>query len=471
MAFRGTGAAEASPTLSPVDSSISGRIEERFALARGRDARATEWGSVVGVPMHAILVAVGSHGDVHPFVGLGLALRSRGHRVTVATNEHFASLVRRVGLEFHAIGSDEKFREGIADADVWHARRGFQTIMRWVSPLIGPVYEFIRDNYVPGETVVAASTLGFGARVAEEKLGVPTAMVHLSPAVFRSLIDPPTLPGAGFLKWLPAPLAKVFWSLGDRFMLDAKIAPVLNEYRATLGLSRRTSIFGDYIHSPRRVIGMFPEWFAAPPVDWPAQVRLAGFPLYDEKGVEPLSSELQHFLDAGDAPIGFTPGSAMVHGNEFFQTAADACVRLGRRGILLTRHVEQIPRTLPDNVKHFAYAPFSELLPRCAALVHHGGIGTTSQALRAGTAQLVMPMSHDQPDNAARVKKLGCGDVIAPSKFKPRAVAEKLDRLLREEMVAGACRGCARRFENVDALGTASKWLEEMLSSRAAVLT
>src|SRR5262249_1515739 len=115
--------------------------------------------------MHAILVAIGSHGDVHPFVGLGLTLRSRGHRVTIPTNEHFESLVRRVGLEFHSIGTDEKFREGLRDADVWHASRGFKTIMHWISPLIAPIYELIRDNYVPGETVVAASSLGLGARI------------------------------------------------------------------------------------------------------------------------------------------------------------------------------------------------------------------------------------------------------------------------------------------------------------------
>ena len=72
----------------------------------------------------------------------------------------------------------------------------------------------------------------------------------------------------------------------------------------------------------------------------------------------------------------------------------------GRRGLLLSRHREHIPRTLPSDVRHVEYAPFSELLPRCAALVHHGGIGTSAQALAAGVPQLIMPMGHDQPDNS-----------------------------------------------------------------------
>ncbi len=298
---------------------------------------------------------------------------------------------------------------------------------------------------------------------------MPTASIHLQPAVFRSATELPEFPLRPLFQRMPAGVVNALFRFADRVLLDPPIAPAVNEYRASLGLPPVRGIFRDYVNSPRRVIGMFPDWFAAKAPDWPVQARLAGFPLYDERGVEPLPAELQRFLD-GDPPIAFTPGSAMVHGEQFFQTAADACVRLGKKGILLTRHGEQIPKKLPENVRHFAYAPFSELLPRCAALVHHGGIGTTSQALRAGTPQLIMPMSHDQPDNAMRVKKLGCGDSIARRKFKPKAVAEKLDRLLRNPMTKGACKACAHRFDHADALGNAAKWMEELIEARQPVL-
>ena len=112
---------------------------------------------------------------------------------------------------------------------------------------------------------------------------------------------------------------------------------------------------------------------------------------------------------AGEPPIVFTPGSAMYHGQDFFRASVEACKQLNRRGILLTRHAEQIPADLPATIRHFSYAPFSLLLPRAAALVHHGGIGTSAQAMAAGCRQLITPFAHDQFDNADRLRRLGEG--------------------------------------------------------------
>ena len=143
----------------------------------------------------------------------------------------------------------------------------------------------------------------------------------------------------------------------------------------------------------------------------------------------------------------------MSHGHEFFDAAAEACRLLGRRGLLLTRHTEHLPATLPPGVIHVPYAPFSELLPRCAALVHHGGIGTTAQALAAGVPQLVMPMSHDQPDNAERLRKLGVGDEVSVKKFRAPAVAAKLRGLIESDEVARRCAEVAARFVGRAAAG------------------
>jgi UDP:flavonoid glycosyltransferase YjiC (YdhE family) len=178
------------------------------------------------------------------------------------------------------------------------------------------------------------------------------------------------------------------------------------------------------------MMGLWPQWYAPAQIDWPKQSKLAGFPLWDERGLEPLSPKLEAFLAAGEKPIAFTPGSAMWQGDDFFAAAVDACKRLGRRGLLLSRHSDHIPADLPAEVMHVEFAPFSELLPRVAALVHHGGIGTTSQALQAGVPQLIMAMSHDQPDNAARVEKLGVGLPISPTAFDGKTVAKRLNRFV-----------------------------------------
>ncbi len=132
-----------------------------------------------------------------------------------------------------------------------------------------------------------------------------------------------------------------------------------------------------------------------------------------------------------DKPIAFTPGSAMSHARDFFQASADACAKLKRRGILLTRHLENIPDSLPEGVIHVSYAPFSELLPHCAAIVHHGGIGTTAQALQSATPQLIMPMSHDQPRQRRPTEKARRGGLDHGEELSPRRRGGKAARLDR----------------------------------------
>jgi len=136
----------------------------------------------------------------------------------------------------------------------------------------------------------------------------------------------------------------------------------------------------------------------------------------------------------------------MQHAHEFFTAAAEACKRLGRRGMLLTRHSDQLPGELPSGVRHFSFLPFGLLLPRVAATVFHGGIGTVAQALRAGVPQLIMPMAHDQPDNADRLVKLGVGRMLWPRDFTGPAVARELSALLDDPAVAMRCRDLATRF-------------------------
>ena len=157
-----------------------------------------------------------------------------------------------------------------------------------------------------------------------------------------------------------------------------------------------------------------------------------------------VAPEIEEFIAVGQPPIVFTPGSAHTHAIPFWRAAVDACQRLGRRGMLLTRHVEQIPSDLPDEVRHFPYVPFSDVLDRCAALVYHGGVGTLSQALAAGVPHLIMPMAHDQPDNAVRIKCLGVGDYLWPNQFRGPRVAQMLEELLSSAAVASACQQIAQ---------------------------
>ena len=411
-----------------------------------------------------LVVPVGSAGDVHPFVGIALALRARGHDVTVVTNPYFAPLVERVGLPLAPIGTVAQYEAITADPRLWHRLHGLGVVAAGVATGTAPLYRLVEQERARGDLMVVAHPLAFGARVAHEMLGVPLVTLQLAPVTFWSLHETPVpARGLGSINALPRPVKRALLAIGER-LADRVLAPPVNRFRGGLGLPPVRRIASRWWHSPQRVIGLFPDWFAAPQPDWPPQATLTGFPLYDEAGVTGVPPEVDAFLDeaqaAGEPPVVFAPGSGNRQARRFFAAACDACRRLGRRGLLLTRYAEHLPDALPPGVRRADYAPFSAVLPRAAALVHHGGIGTAAQALAAGRPQLVMPMTFDQPDNAARLRRLGVARVLPPERFSGPAVARELAALLQSAEVARRCADVARRFDGTDAVGRTCEIIE-----------
>jgi rhamnosyltransferase subunit B len=381
-----------------------------------------------------LILTIGSAGDVHPFVGIGTALAARGHRVRVITSPYFGKPVTDAGLELIPLGDASEFGDVVKNPEIWHHRRGVRAIFDIVLGGIRRTYDAVAGNVSPG-TVVVSSSLGFGARIAQDKLGFKMATVHLAPSQFRSAIAPPRLPGLWMPAWLPLRVRKSIWAGGDKYFLDPMLAPRINTLRAEVGLGPASGILNLWWNSPDRVIGLFPDWFGPPQTDWPPQTVVTGFPRHDESATRPVDPELDEFLAAGPPPIVFTPGSAMAHGTDFLKTSVEICRGLNRRGLLLTQYTGHLPAALPEVVRRFSYAPFSRLFPRCAAVVHHGGIGTTAQALAAGIPQLVTPFAHDQIDNGARVTTLGVGRMVPAKRYRARSagllaavIAECADR-------------------------------------------
>ncbi len=399
--------------------------------------------------MHVLLVPYGSHGDVHPFIGLGQVLKSRGHRVTFFQPEYFGPLIRGLGFEMVPFGEEGRMEMAMRNPDLWHPVRGFQVVAAGMLDGARLVYDLIAEHYEPGETVVVGGSIALGVRLAHEKLGIPAATVHLQPGVIHSNESTPNYGGFDSNRW-PKWLKRVFYNFVYAKMIDPHIEPGLNAIRAEIGLPPVRDVMRGWMHSPDLVLGFFPEWFGPPQSDWPANVKLVGFPLYDERDATALSPEIGAFLDSGPPPIAFTPGSANIFGRPFFEAAVDACVRMGRRGLLLTRFPEQVPTGLPDGVRHFAYAPFGQILPKVAALVHHGGVGTASQAMAAGVPQLVMPLAHDQFDNASRMERLGIARSLVPRRFKGPAIARRLVGWIDSPEVQTSCRAVADRIAKED---------------------
>jgi rhamnosyltransferase subunit B len=413
--------------------------------------------------MHLIVSAFGSYGDVLPMVGLGAAMRARGHRVQAIANPYFRSVVVDAGLELLPLGTAEEYLELAGHPDLWHPRRGLKLVLsRGAAAYLRKVYSILEEQYRPGETILAAHGLDLASRIFHDTRGAPMASVHFAPFAIYTLHDTPHYIGAPTVSRSPRWLKWLQFYAADRLISDPLVAPTVNALRAELGLSPVRRIFTGWNQSPQLVLAMFPDWFGAAQPDWPTQTQLAGFPLWDPRSGTGLPDDVEEFLQAGDPPIVFAPGSANTQADHFFRTAVAVCGRLGRRGILATKYADQLPANLPPTIVHFGFVPFSLLLPRAAGLVHHGGIGTCAQGLAAGLPQVVMPMAYDQLDNGLRLVRLGVGAVVRQRSFRPRKVAAALSRLLGSPTVAERTRHWAGKCDGSASLRRACELLESL---------
>jgi UDP:flavonoid glycosyltransferase YjiC (YdhE family) len=254
----------------------------------------------------------------------------------------------------------------------------------------------------------------------------------------------------------------LFW-VADKAAIDAVLKKPINKYRRELGLKEPVSrVMKDWWVSPQMVIGMFPPFFGPPQMDWDRHIKLTSFPLYDARGIETVSAELEEFLHAGEPPIVFTPGSANLHARDFFETARTSCMALKRRGLFLSPYAENKLENLPATIKHFSYAPLSQILSRCAAQVCHGGIGTVAQAISAGIPQIVMALGHDQYDNGTRVERLGIGHWRKARYFKSHWLTPALDDILTNPKVAAAVAECKAKLAGHEGIRETCDLLETL---------
>jgi len=412
--------------------------------------------------MNVLIVALGSAGDVHPFLPIAGTLAARGHRVTLFANEVFRDVVESVpGVAFAQAGDAETFHRLTGDPNLFHPRHGAKLVFGTTVAHLREAVDALREHVVPGETVMAGSTLALGARLVQEADGVPLATVHLQPSVLPSAYEMPRMPAGNLPRWAPRWLKRLFWRLAGR-ALGGIAQPGLDEERARLGLPPLRQSLLDWWSSPERVIGLFPEWFAPRQPDWPESTVLTGFPLFDASSDQPAGDDLMEWITAEEPPIVWTAGSAQHHAADFFAAAVDASRRLGRRALLVSPAPETVPSPLPAGMLHRAYVPFGAVFPRAVAAVHHGGVGTMAQAFAAAVPQLVVPWAHDQYDNGARVERLGLGATLPAPRFRPDRATDALARLLGSRKIHAACRAAAERMRSADPVATTCDLIEAL---------
>lgn len=410
-----------------------------------------------------LLLPFGSAGDVFPFIWLGRQLMARGHRVRMITACLFEDNARKAGLEFISLGERDEFETMIRDPLIWRLGHGTKVVFEFAAKSVEPYLAAIESC---GKVdLMLAPVTAFAGRLAREKHGIPLITVHLQPAVFLSVHETPLLhPAMRFFNKLPVWFKKLIFSLPNP--VDLFALPKVRRICEANGIRPPRSLWREWWDSPDGVLALFPAWFAQPQPDWPTNLLQWTFPLEDLATEQALQPELQTFLANGESPVVFTPGSANVQAARFFAVAAEAVKRTGCRAVFVTREPKQVPPNLPGNILTVDYAPFSTLLKHAAVFVHHGGVGTMSQGFAAGVPQLIMAMAHDQPDNAARLERLGAGIGLSVRQFTPGRVALELKHLLSGVAVRQAAQDCAAKLRQPPSSEVLLAWIESRMYDR-----
>lgn len=417
-----------------------------------------------------VLSTFGSFGDIHPYMALASELEERGHKTVIATMEYYREKIQQAGLALAAVrpnipAPQQQQQEFVQS--IMEPKSGPRFLMEEVIfPAVRDSYEDLMNAVSDADLLITHPAVPAGPLVGR-KTGMPWISTVLAPMSFFSAYDPPLPP---FWPWL-----KNLRILGPH-VIKVLLNTTTNSYRAKtvdifreeLGLPDCGNAIAEGQHSPHLVLALFSPLFGPPQPDWPAQSHATGFCFYDgpNNDFDQISAELQHFLDRGDPPIVFTLGTSAVWvARDFFQQSIEAARRLEKRAILLIGDERNKPATLSDEAFAVDYAPYQCLLPRAAAVVHHGGVGTTSQGLRSGVPTLIVPFAFDQFDNVDHAARLGSSRTVYRKDYVAPRIARELGELLRRSEYAHQARRVRDQLKQEHGTRRAADLIENILGA------
>jgi UDP:flavonoid glycosyltransferase YjiC (YdhE family) len=420
-----------------------------------------------------LITTFGSYGDMHPYMAIAAELRARGHQTVIATSELYREKIEGAGVEFvpvrpHIAPPQEQDTEMMSR--VMNPRWGTGFLLNEM------LFPFVREAYedllraVAGADLLLTHPISFAGPLVAQTTGIPWVSSVLAPASFMSAYDPPMPP---FWPWMrhvglfgPRAVAAFFKQVTKVYKND-----FYDQFRKELGLPDRGNPVFEGQHSPGMIVALFSKIFAQPQPDWPPQARVAGFAFYGGAHELEMPPELTAFLDEGEAPIVFTLGTSAVWvAQDFYLESIAVAKLLGRRAVLLIGDERNRLETLPPGMFAVDYAPFAELLPRACAMVHHGGIGTTSEGLRAGIPSLIVPFAFDQPDNAVHAARLGVSRTLPRAKYRAARIARELDILLTKPDYKNRAQEVGRLLRQENGAAAACNLIEEVLREELDVL-
>jgi sterol 3beta-glucosyltransferase len=415
--------------------------------------------------MNVVVLSLGSRGDLQPYLGLAVGLQRAGHRVTLAVPEWAMAWVQAYGVGTHRVRFDlQAFVRQPEIRAVLNGRDIFRQLQVMRGPLRAGMLQVLADFWEASQTAdyIVASSFGYGGAEAASQRGVPLAYAFLAPFV------PATRAFPTFLLPLRGSLGGAYNYLTYGLMLQAMwptFAGPLNAWRTgAQNLPPWRSI--DQMLSAQRNLGSawlygFSPSVLPKPADWPGQHHVTGYWYLDPPPRWQPTPALLRFLDAGAPPVYVGFGSLRPNeAGRLTQLVLRALALSGQRGVLLTGGLTPGPAA-PD-VFVVDDVPHSWLFPQTAAVVHHGGAGTTAAGLRAGIPSLITPFIGDQFAWSDLVAKLGVGPRLGGAKkLTPELLAQAIDTAINDRALCARAAALGEKIRAEDGVGAAVAIIEQ----------
>ncbi len=418
--------------------------------------------------MKALIVTLGSRGDVQPYVALGKALIGRGHEVTICTCRTFEGFIRDHGIGyvhmndgFVELLESDQGRDALNNLNgIWGGLKGMIRLLKKSGPI---QRETIADAWKAACNIKPDIIISHAKTYWTEEFGAALGIPVITAPLFPHLVPTAEFPFLGFPKWKLGGWYNKFTYRVVAFLQNTLGGKYVKEWRETNNIK----ISPEHIE-PSTVIYGYSHYIAPVANDWPENVFMTGFWFLDQQEKWQPQKTLVSFLERGDPPVYFGFGSMADKAAEHkTKIIAEALSILGLRGVIATGWGGLKAENLPDMIHKLEAAPHDWLFPRMAAIVHHGGAGTTGAALRSGKPSIICPFFGDQYFWGDRIAEAKVGSCAIPQKkLTVDALVEALREVMSSKEIQENAATIGKRIKTEEGTIKAVKLIEEIVNTK-----
>ncbi|TMD78157.1 MAG: glycosyltransferase family 1 protein [Chloroflexi bacterium] len=417
-----------------------------------------------------VVTTFGSTGDLNPFIALGFALRARGHDVIFAVEANFEPQLNLLGFPVRLLTGDQEkalapFRHRIFNTA--QSLTSLQLLLdHYILPTLPEKVVELREICQQADLLISVAPQ-FAASIVAELLHLPLVSVILTPSTLpsaRVAAQPLPIHSPPSLQRLSN---RFSWFVGGLFLRQIVDKPINRVRRAFDVPPRSNLLWTGNLSQPLTALAVSSAFLPGPD-DWPEYIKMTGFCFWDRPENWQFPEILKAFLHADKPVVAVTAGSVAPEERALFaayyQISIDSILACGARALVINAPTNTLFPERREEVLHLPFAPFSEVFPACAAVIHHGGIGTIAQCLRAGIPSLVVPGGVDQPFNAAQVVQRKAGLWIPRKHYTTKRAEHALKAHLSTPDYGKRTREMQAQILQEDGVATLCTAVEQILS-------